>query len=163
MIFQVIAAQETLSLCVKLAPTIITSIVGIFGCYIAYNQYRTNKDKLRLDLFGKRLEAYENLQKYFNLIYQRNLIDEEALNILAEARYKSIFLFGDDIATYLDEVLEKALKLLNLQTSLQSITEGEQRKKLFDEKTEIVKWHEEQRELKSSIKRYANYMIFKDN
>jgi hypothetical protein len=96
-------------------------------------------------------------------IYQRGLIEEEALYILTEARYKSIFLFGDDIATYLDEVLEKALKLLDLQTSLQSITEGDQRKKLLDEKTEILKWHDEQRELKSSIKRYANYMRFKGN
>jgi hypothetical protein len=72
MIFQVIAAQETLSICdiiVKLTPSIITFMVGGIGSCIAYNQYRTNKDKLRLDLFGKRLEAYENLQKYFIFIW----------------------------------------------------------------------------------------------
>ena len=56
-------------LIVKLTPAFITFVIGVVGSTIAYRQYRLstlqhqlNQNRLRLDLFSKRLEAYEMLQ-----------------------------------------------------------------------------------------------------
>jgi len=49
---------------VKLTPAIFTLVVGSTAAYIAFLQYRVNRDKLRLDLFSKRLEAFEKLQEF---------------------------------------------------------------------------------------------------
>jgi hypothetical protein len=36
---------------------------------IAHLQYRLNKDRLRLDLMSKRQEAYDALQKHFQMVF----------------------------------------------------------------------------------------------
>ncbi|MEM9121467.1 MAG: hypothetical protein AAGD09_26845, partial [Cyanobacteria bacterium P01_F01_bin.56] len=76
-----------LDVIVKLTPAFITLIVGSFGSWIAFSQYQTNKDKLRLDLFEKRLEAYEKVQEYFRHLVREASVTDEAFSLLAEARY----------------------------------------------------------------------------
>ncbi len=160
MTIQVIVSQEIpflLDIVIKLAPSMMTLILGGFGSYIAYNQYNVSQDKLRLDLFDKRLQAFEKLQEYFIFI-SKYTFEDKAIFILAEARYKSIFLFGDDIVEYLDKVLDNGLELQNLQNRLQSLPVGEERNQVSREKAEFLKWHYDQ--IKASSKLYAQYMQF---
>lgn len=103
---------------VKLTPAFVSLVVGSFGTYIAFNQYRTNRDKLRLDLFEKRIEAYENLQEYFNYLLRDGCVEDKAISILVEARYKSLFLFGNEITEYIDEVWAKASEMRHLDLKL---------------------------------------------
>ena len=42
---------------------ILTGVIGIVTLYIAYQQYRTAKNKLRLDLFDRRLPVFEAAMK----------------------------------------------------------------------------------------------------
>ncbi|WP_434686490.1 hypothetical protein [Pseudanabaena minima] len=149
---------------VKLTPSIITLMVGSIGTYIAYNQYRTAKDKLRLDLFEKRLAAYEKLQEYFMFVFQFGRVDGQAIQILGEARYKSRFLFGDDITKHIDEVLDKALKIQELDFKLKdshSLPIGEERKRVAEELRDILIWNSDQQI--SSPERYAKYLQFHVN
>jgi hypothetical protein len=100
---------------VKLTPAFVTLVLGIVGSTIAYWQYRLgklqhqlNQDRLRFDLFSKRHEAYEKLQEFFSSVIRAGTVEDSFLSILGEARYKSRFLFGEEIASYLDETWKKA-------------------------------------------------------
>ncbi|MFN5613052.1 MAG: hypothetical protein ACK491_16810, partial [Pseudanabaena sp.] len=139
----------------NLTSSISTLMVGGIGVWIAYNQYRTAKDKLRLDLFEKRLAAYEKLQEYFMFVFQLGRVDGQAIQILGEARYKSRFLFGDDITKNIDEVWDKALTIQDLDFKLKdslSLPIGEERKRVSEELRKALIWNDDQQ--KSSPERY---------
>lgn len=151
-----------LDIIVKLTPACVSLVLGIFGTYIAFNQYRTNQDKLRLDLFEKRIEAYEKLQEYFNCVFREACIEDKTLAILAEARYKSLFIFGDDISAYINEVWDKAREIRQLQLQLNgpdSLPIGEARNKVIGEESELLAWNIEQ--LNDSSKLYFKYLKFR--
>jgi hypothetical protein len=150
-----------LDLLVKLTPAFITLIVGVFGSYIAFNQYRTNHDKLRLDLFEKRLDAYEKLQEYFACLIREARVEDRAMAILYEARYKSLFLFGEDIIEHIDKILERAKEMREIHLKLSGqnpLPVGEERTRLAYRQRDLLEWHDKQRE--DSPKRYAKYLKF---
>ena len=150
-----------LDIVVKLAPAFVALVVGSFGAYIGFNQYRTNRDKLRLDLFEKRLEAYEKLQEYFNYLLRDVHVDNKAISILAEARYKSLFLFGNEITEHINDVWEQAIKMRRLNLKLYGsggLPVGEERDMVSDEESNLLQWNLDQQN--DSPKRYAKYLKF---
>lgn len=156
--------QSWIDLATKLAPAFAVLIVGLFSTYIGFNQYQTNRNKLRLDLFEKRLEAYEKLQEYFNCVCREGHVEDTMFSILAEARYKSAFLFGDEISEHIDEVWDKARRMgrlrLELYSSKHKLNEEErneeERQKIVDEHSELFQWTLDQQ--KDSPKLYAKYL-----
>jgi hypothetical protein len=82
-----------LDIAIKLIPAFVTLVVGSLGVFIAFNQYRVSRDKLRLDLFDKRIAAYEKLQEYFICVLREGRVKDNALPILAEARYRTHLTF----------------------------------------------------------------------
>lgn len=150
----------------KLIPSLIAVIpslvVGMIAAYIAYNQYRLNKEKLRLDFFEKRLEAYEKLQEYFNCFIEKGCIDNEAIRVLNIAQNKSVFLFNKDITDYINEVRIKAIEMRHLRIKLhgsEALPIGDERDKFVDRDGELFGWHLDQQ--RYSRKLYAKYLKFK--
>ncbi|MEM9818681.1 MAG: hypothetical protein AAF827_20040 [Cyanobacteria bacterium P01_D01_bin.6] len=151
-----------LDVIVKLTPAFITLIVGSFGSWIAFSQYQTNKDKLQLDLFEKRLEAYEKVQEYFRHLVREASVTDEAFSLLAEARYKSIFLFDQDIVDHIDDILEKSkeMRIINLKLFGKSpLPVGQERSLLVERDSNLLDWNFEQ--MKDSPQRYSKYLKFK--
>ena len=150
-----------LDITAKLIPGFITLVLGSLGTWIAYNQYRTNRDKLRLDLFEKRLEAYEQLQRYFSCLEHDGHVGHKAILILNQARYKSLFLFGDDINKHIEEVAEKGREMLKIHQKLygaKALPVGEYRSEICDKEAELMEWNIDRQE--NSYKLYAKYLKF---
>jgi len=103
---------------IQLPPASVALIVGICTICITFRQYKVNKDKLRLDLFDKRLEAYESLQEYFNHFIEKGCVDNEAMRVLNLAHYKSIFLFDNEVSEYIDKVRDVAIEMRKLHMKL---------------------------------------------
>lgn len=45
-----------------------TVIIGLVAAAIAWQQYKVSRDKIKLDLYQKRFQVYQNVVRYFNLI-----------------------------------------------------------------------------------------------
>ncbi|HWW02434.1 MAG TPA: hypothetical protein VNZ64_22240 [Candidatus Acidoferrum sp.] len=147
---------------VKLTPAFITLVIGLIASLVAYLQYKNNRDKLRLDLFEKRLQAFEKLQEFFTYVLREGCVREEALPILAEARYKSRFLFGSEIEAFFDEVWKKAVDMLALRSRLygpNSLPVSPERNKVCDQESALLIWQMEQ--MKNAHKIYSPYLGFK--
>ncbi len=147
---------------VKLTPAFITLVVGLIASLVAYLQHKTNSDKLRLDLFAKRLEAFEKLQQFFTGVLREGYVNDEALVVLAEARYKSRFLFGAEIEGYFDELWSKAVDMRGLRSRLYgsgSLPAGAERAAVCEQESALLKWQMEQ--MKTVHKHYAPYLRFK--
>ena len=147
---------------VKLSPAFITLVIGLVASRVAYLQYKTNRDKLRLDLFAKRLEAFEKLQEFFTSLLREGCLKDEALPILAEARYKSRFLFGAEIEAHFDELWRKAVDMRGLRMRLygpESLPVGPERTAVCEQESALLRWNIDQ--MKIAHERYASYMRFK--
>jgi hypothetical protein len=67
--------------------------IAILGAAIAYRQWRTARDKLRLDLFDRRMAVYSAAKTFLNVALIRR---PETRDLLAFSRAKdeAMFLFG---------------------------------------------------------------------
>ena len=163
------ASPPWLDFVVKLTPAFVTLVIGIIGSIIAYQQYclnreqcRINSDKLRLDLFSKRLDAYEKLQEFFMCVLRTGTVQDKALPILAEANYKSRFLFDEEIGAKLDEIWNKAVDLQTFTEQIfgpGSLPVGPERTAICQQKGALLKWM--MKEMEEAPKRYSKYLHFK--
>lgn len=153
--------MSTADLVIKLIPAFITLVVGVVASYISHLQYKINKEKMRLDLFQRRLDAYEKLQQFLSKIMRNNDIAKADLPLLTEARYKARFIFGNEITEYLDEIWERSFEILSQQRKLdgdKSLPTGDERNKVCDENAESIEWMIAQ--MGVSWKYYRKYLTF---
>src|SRR5687767_11404751 len=147
---------------VKLTPAFVTLVIGAVAGSIGFLQYRISRDKLRLDLYSKRLEAYEKLQEFFTSVLRTGTVDGGALPVLAEARYKSRFLFGPEIEANFDVLWKKAVGVQSLRSRLygpDAVPVGPERTAICKEEHDLILWMME--EMRVAPNRYEKYLHFK--
>jgi hypothetical protein len=86
----------------------ITILIAAWATWTAWQQHRVARDKLRLDLFDKRLAVFQEVKHAITAAYERNEVD---LLRYKQAVASSAFLFGSDVHAYLGEVLEKLIQV----------------------------------------------------
>jgi hypothetical protein len=89
-----------------LAVPVLTALIGASVALIAYYQWKTNREKLRFDLYQRRFEIYLRVLDFHFAIWQQ---DEPKLDLLhvpfMKAFWESKFLFPEESGIYdfLDE------------------------------------------------------------
>lgn len=89
----------------KAAPI---TIVGVITAYIAWQQWRTSRQRLQFDLYDRRLRVYEAVQE---LIAKASGLQSEDLVEFRRATSEADFLFGElpnPVSSYLDELVKRA-------------------------------------------------------
>lgn len=91
---------------------ILPVVMSLFLAYIAFQQWRTNQSKLKLDLYNKRFEIYSNTLKFYQELISEELTPETHKSFI-ESKEASKFLFSSDRTIYklLDEMHEKSFKI----------------------------------------------------
>ncbi|GHA69118.1 hypothetical protein GCM10009007_07430 [Formosimonas limnophila] len=92
-------------------------IVGLTVAAIAYRQWKTEQNKLKLDLFDRRYRIYEVTRELLKLI-DLKMNSMEHLYVFWSNTSGAEFLFDSDIESYLKEVEDKALKLIEINDEL---------------------------------------------
>lgn len=95
----------------RIASYAATPFIAGAAAFIAYQQYRVNEVKLKLDQYERRLKIYAELKNLLRIVMRdANVKDSDAItfrNNVAEAD----FLFGPEISKYLDEVYSHVIDL----------------------------------------------------
>lgn len=88
-------------------------IMAIFLGYIAYQQMRTNRDKLKLDLYNKRYEIYTDTLKLYHELNESEGSTTETLRKFIDSKEASKFLFSNDESIYniLNEIHKNSFKI----------------------------------------------------
>ena len=90
-------------------------VLVLIGTWIAWQQHATARDQLRFELFEKRFAVFQALMEFMTTIsLKKGMADEDLYRYLARAQARE-FLFGSDVANYLDDIKEKAKRLDYLQ------------------------------------------------
>jgi len=124
---------------------LLTPTIAVFGASIAYRQWRTAQNKLKLDLFERRLSVYESARDYLASVFTSGKTSQEAEFKFLSGTRGAKWLFDDAIVQYLDKVLwQKICELGCIQSELEGLPVGEERSRKVHASADIKKWMVEQ-------------------
>ncbi len=149
--------MNTLPNWVTIMSAFISPIVAIVVTYIAIQQYKLQKNKLRLDLFEKRYEIYKNAEIFINQIVVNGCVDSIEMQTFFLNTKDKYFLFGRDVNEYLNELYKNAIKLSELSFELEALPVGKERNEKCENKSKLFTYFCEQR--KEIAKNFAKYLI----
>ena len=53
---------------VEISKALLTPVIAVVATYIAYQQWQTNRQKLNLERYDRRLHVYEEVRKILSII-----------------------------------------------------------------------------------------------
>lgn len=123
---------------------LLTPVIAGIACYIAWQQWKTNRDKLNLDRYEKRLEIYKEVVRFISIgIREANYSDNELMNFKPNVS-EADFLFGEEISKYINELQKRAVNLSYWNKEYRDYSqpkpENYDHKKIVEEKHKELIW-----------------------
>lgn len=131
---------------INISQGLLTPVIGGIAVYIAYQQWRTNKQKLKLDLYERRLFIYKETMKTIGQIIQNGKANYPDLNNFLFVSSEADFLFGTEIYSYIKEIFDHGCNLTVWKDQLQDNTmigvvpAGYDHKKVSEGIHKEIKW-----------------------
>ena len=107
----------------EISKGLIAPLIAIITVYIAFQQWKTNKQKLDLDKYDRRLKIYQEVIKLLKKVSMTQ-VNLDELVIFRAAVAEADFLFGPDILDYIEEICSHWKDLWVLQQENRGLTEG---------------------------------------
>ncbi len=132
------------SVVAALGPPIIALLVGVLGGLIAYRQWRTARNRLKLDLFDRRLTVYEQTRDLLARRMAAGFLDlDEIIEFRVKARVAQ-WLFDPAMAAYLEEIGEKTRQITAVEMELKQALDEARRKQLISQQRVQKEWLDKQ-------------------
>ena len=90
---------------------IATIVIASFAVTITYRQWRTDHERVLLDLFEKRMTIYENVRAVIAEITRNGTADGATVLRFVQATDRIGLLFGIEVLAYSDETRERIVQL----------------------------------------------------
>ena len=90
---------------------LLTPIIGIIAVYIAFQQWRTNALKSKLDLFDRRFNVFLKVRRILSSVVPEGSAKEEEFLKFRSDVAEAYFVFGQEIEDYLDEIYRHGIGL----------------------------------------------------
>lgn len=144
---------------VDFAAGLLTPVIAVLATYIAWQQWQTNRLRVKHDLYERRLVIYSALIQFLSVIGRNAQASNAEAAIFLQNTRESCFLFGTDIPDYLNTVYLNWVELCKQETMLEGshrLPVGEARSKMVDENDELLKWFNDQFDI--GREKFAPYM-----
>ena len=110
--------KSELPIWVQYAQALSIPILALVAAFIAYGQYRTAFNKLKLDLYEKRLEVFISARKFIDEVESAESPDNKPFIELWRARDGANFLFGPEIVKLLEKIHDEGF---GVRTSIREL------------------------------------------
>lgn len=98
---------------IRIGNALLPPVIAVVATYIAWQQWKTNRQRLAMDKYERRLRVYEEVQRILRAIAASLKPTIDDLVKFRASVSEADFLFGPEIAAYIDEIFEHGLKLEN--------------------------------------------------
>lgn len=115
-------------------------VAAVFGSYIAYQQHRTSRARLKLDLFEKRYQVFAGTRQFLTIVLQKGAADLEAIFAFRASIGEASFLFSQATCDYLNEIDRHAINLNATREEMDPLPVGDSRSRLVSELAAERKW-----------------------
>ena len=125
---------------VTTATAIITATVAILVAIITWQEWMTNRARLRHELFERRYAVYEQIRGFISTVLQSGDVTDEEFNEFGRKTKTAYFIFSSDIQIkeLIKDINDSAAKLHALKETLNTTT-GQERKRNVEGQTAIRK------------------------
>jgi len=103
---------------------LLTPLVAFIAVYIAYQQWRTNALKSKLDLFDRRCRVLEAIRTRLSVAFGKGDLSRDDLQKFMSEGRMAEFLFRSEIKGYIGEIYSRGLSLSTVNEELREIFEG---------------------------------------
>ena len=146
---------------IEVSKALLTPLIAIVATYIAWQQWQTNRQKLNLERYERRLRVYEEVRKILSIILRDAKVNTEDLLKFRTSVSEADFLLGPEITEYIDEIYKHGLNLWHWNQEYRDYTQekpkGYDHKKIVDEMHKELTWLTEQFEpAKEKFKKYLD-------
>ncbi len=129
---------------IEIFKALLTPVIAIVATYIAWQQWKTNQQRLNLERYDRRLRVYEEVKKILSIIARDAKVSIEDLLTFRTSVSEADFLFGPEILQYIDEIYKRGLNLWNWNQKYRDYTqvkpEGYDHEKVVDEMYKELGW-----------------------
>jgi hypothetical protein len=148
---------------IQILSALLTLAIGGITVYIAWQQHKTARNKIKLDLYDRRYKVYRGVMDLLTAIVRNNGPSRENLGNYFRTTDEKRFLFGDDVCDYLREFRERAGQLQRVRELGEDRESHSQSHIGSANQTtfELISWFENQDE--EVISKFKKYLDFKRN
>ena len=140
-----VAAEHLTLMWTDYLSALLTPVVAIFAVTIAYRQWRTAQNKLKLDLFERRHAIYDGVRVYLTSVMVTGRTTSESELKYLEATRGAKWLLNDDIDSYLHKDLWKKICALGcLQAELKDYAFGQEHTRRIHKQVTTMQWFVDQ-------------------
>ncbi|WP_119268380.1 hypothetical protein [Taklimakanibacter deserti] len=112
--------------------------LAIVGALIAYRQWRTASNALRLNLFDRRFDVYVEAVTFIGNVMRQGYPENEHFSPFLRARDRAQFLFGPEVVSCLKEINDTAAALLATHRQIEGGRGGAARQKAADQNQSLL-------------------------
>lgn len=146
---------------IEISKGLLTPLIAIVMTYIAWQQWKTNKQKLKLDRYDRMLLIYKEVIKLISIIIRDGDIDYIDLQYFRVAVSEADFLFKPEIGKYINDLNNKSIELRKINDKYKKSCQGKQKdynhSEIVDNTHELLTWFSKQPlEAKSIFSKYLN-------
>jgi hypothetical protein len=124
---------------------LLVPIVALLSLHIAYRQWRTAQNKLKLELFEKRLAIYNAATTFISSVMTSGKATDEQLRNLILGTKEAKWILSPSVAKYLDkELYAKGVDLQCLSAELEGVPVSKERSTNVHEQRNIKLWLDDQ-------------------
>ena len=133
---------------VQVSAAALTPVIAIVGGWIAWQQVRINRNKLKLDRFDKRFDIHEAAIMFAAAIAIRSKVDEPQFQDFIKRTRGTRFLISKEMQDYVDLLRKNAMRVQVIgQTLARPGISDEERVKHGDEVADLIIWFKDQIEV----------------
>lgn len=126
----------------KLSQGLLTPVIGIATTYIAYQQWKTNQNKLNLDRFERRLQVYKEVVRYISVAVRDASYGNGELMTFRAKVSDADFLFGEEVSKYIAELHRRTAKLAQWHNEYRDASQPQPES--YDHQKVVDEMHKEQ-------------------
>ncbi|MBK8202614.1 MAG: hypothetical protein IPK68_09970 [Bdellovibrionales bacterium] len=148
---------------VEISSGLLTPVIAIAVGWITYRQMKITQAEVRLSLYDRRLQVFENVKKFLSFIARDAALETKTLLELKHETNQAIFLFDKEVSDYIDQLYKKGLDFRGTNLKLNGegrLPVGQERNKVVQENSDILKWFLNQFDVSRDL--FKKYMSFND-
>jgi hypothetical protein len=106
---------------IQIFSGLLTPVIACIALYIAYQQHRIAKNKLKLDLYERRYKVYEDMRKFLIRFNNKPDFVYEELSEISHSLNESKFLFNIEVVEWISNIKIKAVDYGFLYAELEKV------------------------------------------
>ena len=130
-------------------------VIAIVAVFIAYQQWRTNKLRIKIELFDRRHKVYQHIADFLGSVISTGGVEPDIENKFLSGTRVSLFLFDASVESFVEEIFQKAGHLHALKLDQKNIS-GDKLSANLNSESKITQWFKQ--ELINLPKRFSKFL-----